>query len=110
MAAQNILFATGKTTLLKPSFKSLDAVGDVLKQYPDLKLDIDGYTDNTGKADKNLALSQGRADAVKTYFTGKGIAADRIAATGHGQDNPIADNKTAKGKAKNRRVEMKVKY
>jgi|GEM_PF-3366 len=110
VAAQNILFATGKSTLLKPSFKSLDAVADILKQYPDLKLDIDGFTDNTGKDGKNLALSQYRANAVKGYFTSKGIADSRIRATGHGQDMPLADNKTTKGRAKNRRVELKVKY
>ncbi|MEO5682182.1 MAG: TonB-dependent receptor [Chitinophagaceae bacterium] len=110
VAASNILFATGKTTLLKQSFNSLSGVVDVLNQYPELKLDIDGHTDNTGKADKNLVLSQGRADAVKAYFTGKGIAESRITAVGHGQEMPLADNKTAKGKAKNRRVELKVKY
>ncbi|MEO6316977.1 MAG: TonB-dependent receptor [Chitinophagaceae bacterium] len=110
VAASNILFITGKAGLLKSSFKSLDGVTDVLNQYPDLKLDIDGHTDNTGTEEKNMVLSQDRANAVKAFFTGKGISENRITATGYGQASPIADNKTAKGKAKNRRVELKVKY
>jgi OmpA-OmpF porin, OOP family len=71
---------------------------------------VDGHTDNTGIAEKNLALSQSRADAVKSYIAGKGINADRLIATGYGQDKPLGDNKTAAGKAKNRRVELKLKY
>jgi iron complex outermembrane recepter protein len=110
MAAQQILFATGKTTLLKSSYKSLAGIADILQQTQELKLLIEGHSDNTGKADKNLALSQGRADAVKTFFAGKGIDASRLTATGHGQDMPVADNKTAAGRVKNRRVELKLGY
>ncbi len=76
----------------------------------DLKLDIDGYTDNAGTAEKNWLLSQLRADAVKKYLCSKGVDAARLTAAGHGQDMPVADNKTVAGRAKNRRVELQVKY
>jgi len=67
-----------------------------------------GHTDNTGKVETNKALSQKRADAVKAYLVSKNIAESRLTATGMGQDEPIADNKTAAGRAKNRRVELKL--
>ena len=109
-AAKNIFFSTGKYTLLAKSNKPLNEVVTILNENKDLKLDIDGYTDNTGKADKNLVLSQNRADAVKKYMVSKGVDASRLVSTGHGQDNPLADNKKAAGRAKNRRVELHLKY
>jgi len=75
-----------------------------------MKLAIDGYTDNVGKEDLNQKLSENRADAVKPYFESKGIAESRITAAGHGASMPIADNKTAAGRQKNRRVELKLSY
>ncbi len=110
VAAQNILFTPGKATLLKQSSKPLNDVIDILNQYPDLKLNVEGHTDNTGDAAKNQALSQARAEAVKTYMAAKGIAESRMTANGFGQDKPSADNKTAAGRAKNRRVELKLGY
>ncbi|HVZ55267.1 MAG TPA: OmpA family protein [Chitinophagaceae bacterium] len=109
-AAQNIYFATGSFKLLSKSFKGLNEVAQILKDNPDTKLSIDGHTDNTGKPDKNLILSQNRANAVKQYLISKGVDETRLTATGHGQDQPIADNKTSKGRAKNRRVELKLGY
>jgi outer membrane protein OmpA-like peptidoglycan-associated protein len=109
-AAKNIFFATGKYTLLSKSFKSLNSVAQVLKDNKDLKLNIDGYTDNTGKADKNQGLSQHRADAVMKYLIDKGVGENRLTSVGHGPDSPVADNKTATGRAKNRRVELHLKY
>jgi outer membrane protein OmpA-like peptidoglycan-associated protein len=109
-AAQNILFATGSYKLLSGSNKGLNEVVKILQGNPDLKLSIDGHTDNTGTPEKNLALSQSRANSVKDYLVSKGIDASRLTATGHGQDEPIADNKTAAGRQKNRRVEMKLSY
>ena len=110
VAAQNILFTPGKATLLSQSYASLNQVVDILNQYPELKMDIEGHTDNTGVAEKNLTLSQNRANTVKAYIIGKGISESRVTATGHGQEMPIADNKTAAGRTANRRVEMKIKY
>lgn len=108
-AAQNIFFATGSSKLLAKSFKSLKEVVQILKDNPSYKIDVDGYTDNTGNEDKNQVLSEKRAGAVKAYVIGNGIDESRITATGHGIDNPVADNKTAAGRAKNRRVEMKLR-
>jgi outer membrane protein OmpA-like peptidoglycan-associated protein len=109
-AANNILFATGSSKLLASSNKGLNDVVKIMQENADMKLSIDGHTDNTGTAEKNQTLSQARADAVKNYFVGKGIDASRMTATGHGQDLPIADNKTAAGRQKNRRVELKLGY
>jgi OOP family OmpA-OmpF porin len=109
-AAKNIFFNSGKMVLLAKSFKPLNEVVTILKNTKELKLNIDGYTDNTGKAEKNQMLSQGRADAVKKYLVSKGIEEGRLLSTGHGQDNPLGDNKTAKGRAQNRRVELHLNY
>jgi OOP family OmpA-OmpF porin len=108
-AAKNIFFATGSAKLLPKSFKSLNEVVKILSDDQTLKLDIDGHTDSQGKPDKNQTLSENRANAVKAYLTGKGVDASRLFAAGHGQDMPVADNKTAAGRAKNRRVEMKAR-
>jgi outer membrane protein OmpA-like peptidoglycan-associated protein len=78
------------------------------EDYPDVKMSIAGHTDNTGKPEKNQSLSVARAESVKKYLVSKGVNESRLTATGFGQDQPIADNTTASGKAKNRRVEFKV--
>lgn len=109
VAAKNIFFSTGSAKLLPKSFKSLDEVVGLLKADESLMINIDGHTDSTGKREKNLQLSANRADAVKTYLAGKGIAENRMTATGFGPDKPVADNKKAAGRAKNRRVEMTVR-
>ncbi|MBS1609252.1 MAG: OmpA family protein [Bacteroidetes bacterium] len=110
LAAKNIYFATGSAKLLAKSYKGLNEVVKILNEDPGMKLAIDGHTDNTGKADKNQILSENRAAAVKAYLVSKGIDESRLTAVGHGQDQPIADNKTAAGRAKNRRVEMTLNY
>lgn len=109
-AAKNILFATGSYKLLSSSNKGLNEVVKIMQDNEDLKLAIDGYTDNTGKADKNQTLSENRADAVKAFLISKGISESRLTAAGHGQNNPVSDNKTASGRAKNRRVELNLSY
>lgn len=105
-AAQNIFFATGSYKLLAKSFASLKEVVSILKDNPSYKINVDGYTDITGNEQKNQILSENRANSVKQYLIDNGIDESRITATGHGINNPIADNKTAAGRAKNRRVEM----
>ena len=109
IAAKNIFFATGSSKLLPKSFKSLNDVAKIMGDDASLKLDIDGYTDNTGTAEKNQTLSENRAASVKAYLASKGVDESRMTATGHGQEDPVADNKTAAGRAKNRRVEMKAR-
>lgn len=85
-----------------------DAAKTLLKN-PDMKVEIQGYTDNIGSESYNKKLSQKRADVVKNYLVGKGVAASRLTAVGNGESNPVADNKTADGRAMNRRIEFKVK-
>ncbi|MBC7889442.1 MAG: OmpA family protein [Ferruginibacter sp.] len=108
-AAQNIFFATGSAKLLAKSNASLNNVVSILNENPGYKVDIDGHTDITGSPEKNQVLSEARANSVKTYLVSKGIAESRLIATGYGIDKPIADNKTAAGRSKNRRVEMKLR-
>ncbi|MFN4007280.1 MAG: OmpA family protein [Chitinophagaceae bacterium] len=109
MAAKQIYFATGSSKLLATSFTSLNNVVKLLQENTDLGLDIEGHTDNTGNAANNMKLSQARAEAVKAYIAKKGIDASRLTANGYGDTMPVADNKTNAGKAKNRRVELKLK-
>lgn len=109
VAAKNIFFATGSSKLLAKSNKSLDEVVSLLKADESLMINIDGHTDSTGKREKNMELSSSRANAVKAYLTSKGITENRMTATGFGPDKPVATNKTAAGRAKNRRVEMTVR-
>ncbi len=110
IAANNILFVTGSYKLLPKSYTGLNEVIKILQQNPQMKLAIDGHTDNVGSDEMNQTLSDNRAGAVKSYFTSKGIDESRITSAGHGETMPIADNKTAAGRQKNRRVEMKLSY
>ncbi|MGZ8559689.1 MAG: OmpA family protein [Chitinophagaceae bacterium] len=110
-AAQNIYFATGKATLLAKSFKGLNEVALLLKDDPGLKLAIDGHTDNVGADNFNQKLSENRAEAVKNYLVKKGgVDESRLVSAGHGEAMPVADNKSAAGRQKNRRVELKLSY
>jgi outer membrane protein OmpA-like peptidoglycan-associated protein len=99
-------FQAGKAILDPNSYRILDQVYESLVEWPEVKLEIQGHTDSQGNYTKNKQLSQKRAEAVMIYLIQKGIAPDRLRALGFGPDNPIADNKTANGRAKNRRVEM----
>ena len=110
-AAKKIYFATGSAVLLKKSYPALDAVVALLNETDNqvLGLDIEGHTDNTGKAASNLKLSEARAKSVLAYLKKKGIDTTRLSAKGFGQTVPVADNKTAAGRAQNRRVEMKLR-
>lgn len=105
---EGIRFASGKSTIKSSSFKTLDQAVEVLKSYPDVRLEISGHTDDRGKRDKNVTLSTARAESVKTYFTEHGIAGDRLEVRGAGPDEPVADNAKSSGRAQNRRIEFKV--
>jgi OOP family OmpA-OmpF porin len=108
-AAKNVFFSTGSYKLLAKSYKSLNVVADLMKADETLMLDIDGHTDSQGSDASNQTLSENRASAVKQYLLSKGIAESRLKSTGYGETKPVADNKTAAGRAKNRRTEMTVR-
>jgi len=102
-------FATGKAMLdMDKSGEQLNNIAEIMKGYPKIKVKLGGYTDNTGNEASNLTLSQNRADAVKAALVAKGVAADRIATEGYGIAHPIADNATPEGRAKNRRIAIRV--
>ncbi len=105
---EGILFATAKSKIRKRSFPLLDEAADVLLRYTALEVEISGHTDNRGKHDYNVELSQARADAVKDYLVSKGIDAARIKTRGAGPDEPRTSNDTKDGRAENRRIEFKV--
>jgi OOP family OmpA-OmpF porin len=101
----SISFDTGKDTIKKDSFALLDQVAALLLQHPEMKrVRVEGHTDNVGGAAYNKDLSARRAAAVVRYLVAKGVAPSRLAAAGYGFEQPIASNKTALGRAKNRRV------
>ena len=81
-----------------------------MKNYADLKIEISGHTDNKGKREKNVALSLARAEAVKANLVGKGVDGARIETRGAGPDEPIASNKTKRGRTQNRRIEFKLLF
>ncbi|MBL9014315.1 MAG: OmpA family protein [Myxococcales bacterium] len=118
---QGVNFKTGDATLLATSNKTLDKAVAVLKEFPDLKLEIQGHTDDVALKPKkgspfqdNQGLSQGRADSVKAYFVSKGIEEGRLTAKGYGSSQPAVDPTGLKGgklnaaRTKNRRVEFKL--
>jgi OOP family OmpA-OmpF porin len=108
-AAKSIQYALGSAKILPASFKSLNELVTILNGDNSLKIDIEGHSDNVGSEERNKTLSQERAESVKKYLMDKGIDASRINAQGFGSEKPIADNKTAAGRASNRRTEMKVR-
>ncbi|MBA3829682.1 MAG: OmpA family protein [Taibaiella sp.] len=108
-AARYVYFNTGKATLKPASYVSLDKIVRVMKDDPSLFIDITGYTDNVGKPEMNEELSDKRANTCRNYILSKGIAADRLTAKGYGESNPVTGNKTALGRAQNRRTEFKLR-
>ncbi|MFC6875570.1 OmpA family protein [Flavobacterium myungsuense] len=106
--AKTILFNSGKDTFKQETFAVLQSITAILKQYPASNFSIEGHTDSDGKDAANQTLSENRAAAVKNYLTENGIAAGRLTSAGFGESKPVSSNKTAKGKADNRRVEVKL--
>lgn len=104
-AIKNLEFDLGKSTIREQSYATLNKVAALLVQK-NFSLKLAGHTDNTGSASANMELSKDRAESVKAYLVGQGANASRIEAVGYGQTQPIASNKTADGRQKNRRVEF----
>jgi len=103
---EGVNFATGKAELTPESQAILDGVAESLVANEEIKVQVGGHTDNTGSAAVNKRLSAARAEAVRQYLISKGVAAGRLTAAGFGPSKPIASNKTAAGRAQNRRVEL----
>lgn len=104
----DVLFDTGRYTLKPNTQLSLAKVAGILQAYPGLKLQVEGYTDSVGSDEYNQKLSENRADAVRNFLMTQGVAQDGITSTGYGKANPVADNSTSAGRAKNRRVQLVV--
>ncbi len=109
-ALNGIQFESGSAKIKKSSNAILDQIVGIMNENPAYKLNIAGHTDNSGKADKNLVLSQDRAAAVKEYLVNKGIDSNRMTSAGFGDTMPVASNKTKAGKALNRRVAFEVEF
>ncbi len=109
-AFANLEFETGKAVIAGSSFESLDKLAELLVTKTDWKLEIAGHTDNVGSDAANMTMSEKRAKAVGSYLNSKGVANDRLIVKWFGESQPIADNDTPEGRAKNRRVEMQVVF
>ncbi len=103
---EKVFFKTGKAEIKRESFPLLDEVAQALIDHPEIRIDVEGHTDDVGNDKSNLRLSQSRADSVRKYLMGRGVAGSRMRAVGYGEDRPIDDNSTPEGQAINRRVEF----
>lgn len=101
-----VTFKSGSVDMAFSSFQFLEPIIKVMKEYPQVEIEIRGHTDSVGKYESNMRLSQMRAESVRQYLIAKGIDAGRMRAVGFGPSSPIADNRTATGRTKNRRIEI----
>jgi OmpA-OmpF porin, OOP family len=104
--ALDIHFDTGKAEILPESRPIIDEIVSLMKKRPNLRVGVEGHTDNTGNPAANKTLSIARAKAVAAAIADAGINSNRLDPVGYGQERPIADNRTEEGRAKNRRVEL----
>ena len=103
---QTIYFEFNRAVIRSVSFPILNTVAQVLRDFPDINVEVQGHTDDRGNDNYNLRLSQERAEAVRQYLIQQGIAAERLTSQGYGEGRPIDSNRTAQGRARNRRVEF----
>lgn len=108
LADRIIEFESGKATLAESGAAILDQMSAVLLKMKNRPVEVIGHTDDSGSRAGNLSLSQARAEAVKAYLITRGIDAESISVSGEGPDRPVADNRTADGRARNRRIEFKL--
>ena len=109
-AMSGIQFENGKATIKKNSYKILNDIAKIFIDNSNYIVEVQGHTDNVGKYDYNVDLSERRAQSVRTYLIKQGVPAERLSAHGYGPDKPIADNKTKAGRAQNRRVEFNITF
>lgn len=102
----DVLFAFGQATLKQDARERLAKVSGILLAYPDLKMTVEGYTDDVGSEEFNQRLSEKRAANVRDYLVSQGVSLDNVFAQGLGEANPVAPNNTSAGRQKNRRVEL----
>jgi len=105
----DVLFESGSAALSPGAYERLRTTADILNRYPDTVVIIKGHTDSAGSSDSNLELSERRADSVRNYLVGQGVASHRISAVGMGEAFPVASNDTPVGRQMNRRVELEVR-
>jgi OOP family OmpA-OmpF porin len=108
LANRIVEFEPGSAQLTAAGQQVLEALLPVLQQFNTRRIEVVGHTDSDGSRERNLALSQARADAVKDYLVGRGVLATRIQTAGAGPDRPVADNRSAAGRTRNRRIEFRV--
>lgn len=105
---EKVLFSTGRSRILSSSYGILNSVAQVLRDYPSIKVRIEGHTDSQGSESLNKRLSQQRAKAVFDYLSAQGIQGSRMAPEGFGEERPIDTNRTSEGRTNNRRVEFHI--
>lgn len=108
LGENSVNFDLNKSTLTSTAKANLDKLVPVFNEYPDTNINIYGYTDSSGSDEYNQKLSEQRAASVMSYLSGKGLKASRFVTAGKGEADPIADNTTKEGMAKNRRVEFAI--
>ena len=105
---ERVVFASGDSELTPDAKQTLDKVAAQISDFSDLLVEIEGHTDNVGRASVNEQLSQNRANAVRNYLTQSAVDSSRLIAVGYGHRRPIDDNDTAEGRQANRRVHFTV--
>jgi outer membrane protein OmpA-like peptidoglycan-associated protein len=103
-----VYFDTNKSAVKGASATTLDKLAGILKEYPNSNILVEGHTDSAGPEDYNMKLSEQRAESVTNYLISQGIDRNRFTTKWYGEDQPVADNTTTEGKAKNRRVELAI--
>ncbi|MCP4348587.1 MAG: OmpA family protein [Desulfobacterales bacterium] len=104
----DLTFNTGSAKVKSGLHSEIDRIATVMKQYPDTSIRVEGHTDNVGTDPNNMALSRRRAESVKALFVQRGVSEFRIIVIPFGETKPVADNNSAEGRQKNRRVEIKI--
>ena len=103
-----VTFASDSANITSSFYSALNGIAQSLNNYPETRIQVNGYTDSTGKDAHNQELSQRRANTVAQYLIAQGVSSSRIVANGFGSSNPIASNSTPDGRLQNRRVEIKI--